>query len=77
MPRDSERELIDRLGRERPIPRPSYRGSLRRRLVAMEGSGAGQPRQLRALIAIYATSGTALLAVAAIGLLGAGPFAAG
>ncbi len=59
----------------RPLPRPEFRGQLRRELTegrrrrAWERQARWQP-----LAASYAAIGAALLAVAAIGLTGAGPF---
>jgi hypothetical protein len=66
-------EVVRRLRAERPVPRPGFRGALRRRLSA---GAAAQTRRLRLVITAYATSGLGLLLVAAIGLAGAGPFAA-
>lgn len=68
-----ERELEARLRSERPIPRPAFRGDLRRALLA--SPHASRPRLLRLLIGAYAGSGAALLLVAVIGLAGAGPLA--
>jgi hypothetical protein len=67
------RPIAERLERERPIPRPAFRGELRRRLLV----APGQPRQrIRLLIGAYATSGLALLLVGALGVAGSGPLAA-
>jgi len=66
--------VIERLQAERPVPHPGFRGELRRRLVATPARS--RPARVKAAIAAYATSGLGLLAVAAIGLVGAGPFAA-
>ena len=63
----------ERLRDERPVPRAAFRGELRRRLLS--GAAAPAPRRLRLAISAYAGSGAVLLALAAIGLLGAGPFA--
>jgi hypothetical protein len=75
-----EREELGRLARrlegERPVPRPAFRGGLRRRLLAQLGQAPSRPRRLRLLVTAYTASGLALLAFAAIGLVGAGPFAA-
>ena len=80
MTRDDERtsqlgELDSRLRAARPVPGAGFRGELRRRLLA-QGEGESAPRRLRVLITAYASSGSALLAVAAIGLAGVGPFGA-
>ncbi len=61
------------LEEHRPVPRPAFRGQLARRLRTRTSS----PYPVRRLIAAYAGSGFALLLVAAIGLAGVGPLAAG
>jgi hypothetical protein len=61
------------LERDRPVPRPAFRGELARRLRARSPS----PQRLRLLIGAYAGAGLALLAVVAVGLAGAGPLAPG
>ena len=70
-----EAEAIDRLGTrletERPIPRPGFRSALQLRLANRREPW--RPRRLGLAIAGYLGSGFALLAVAAIGLAGAGP----
>jgi hypothetical protein len=68
-------ETVRRLEAERPVPRPAYRGELRRRLMA-EAGRLPQPTRVRRLILAYAGSGFCLLAVAAVGLAGVGPLAA-
>jgi hypothetical protein len=60
------------LERERPVPRPAFRGKLARELRPDSSS----PYRVRRLIAAYAGSGVVLLLVVAIGLVGAGPLAA-
>lgn len=73
-----------RLQDERPVPGAGFRSRLRSRLMASsrrraEPGRLGSARRaatMRALGAAYATAGAALLAVAALGLAGAGPFAA-
>jgi hypothetical protein len=67
--------LAERLGSERPIPSASFRGDLRRRLIA-GGPVHGRPARLRALIAGYASAGVALLLVAAVSTAGIGPLGA-
>lgn len=69
--------IAERLDAERPIPRAGFRGELRRRVLRSPRTHEARPRRLQLLITAYASSGLALLAVAAIGLAGAGPFAAG
>jgi hypothetical protein len=71
---DALRSLAERLVRERPVPGGAFRGDLRRRLLGV-GAPFSRPRRLRLLIAAYAGSGAAMMAVAALGLAGAGPFA--
>ena len=68
--------LTRRLEDDRPIPSAGFRGELRRSLIARMEADRFAGARLRRLIFAYATSGAALLAVAAIGLVGAGPFAA-
>ncbi len=66
----------ERLDRERPVPRPGFRGETGRYLSSeVESAPQARPRRLKLLIAGYAGSGLALLVVALIGVLGAGPLA--
>jgi hypothetical protein len=68
--------LSDQLERDRPVPRPSFRGSLRRSLLMpTRGEGATATR-FRVWIAGYAAAGGLCLLVTAIGIAGVGPFAA-
>lgn len=72
--------LAQRLEADAPLPAPTFRGDLRRRLMGLAGRrvhGGTAPRPIRALAAAYAASGALLLAVAAVGLASAGPFAPG
>ena len=69
-------ETVRRLEAERPVPRPAYRGELRRQLIAELERRPARIGRVRLLIAAGAGSVLALLAVAAIGLAGAGPLAA-
>jgi hypothetical protein len=70
-----EADAIDRIGErlqdERPVPRAGFRAELRARLNAAPASW--RPQSLRLAIAGYLTCGLLLLAVAALGLAGAGP----
>lgn len=68
--------LAHRLEVERPVPGAAFRGDLRRRLLNLAGATAARPRRFRLLISAYATSGLGLLAIAAVGVGVAGPFAA-
>ncbi len=66
--------LATRLESERPRPRPGFRAELRRHLIDLTSQpGALRPVRLRLLVSAYLMSGFALLAIAAIGLAGAGP----
>lgn len=66
--------LATRLTEQRPVPRPGMRSALRSRLL---GGALPVPRsRIAGLVFGYATSGALLLAVAAVGLVGIGPFAA-
>lgn len=71
------RELEDYLLRERPLPAPAFRGNLRRHLLSGTVVPVGdRPKRFKTLIVTFATSGATLLAVAVVGVAGAGPFAA-
>ena len=69
-----ERERLERLASrlvgDRPVPRPVFRGDLRRRIVR-----APQTRRLRLRVGAYLVSGAALLAVATLGVNDVGPLA--
>lgn len=69
-----ERERLERLASrlvgDRPVPRPAFRGDLRRRIVR-----APQTRRLRLRVVAYLVSGAALLAVATLGVNDVGPLA--
>ena len=69
-------DVIARLEAERPVPDAGFRGRLRRQLLRHHDGWHSAPARLRRLIAAYACSGAALLAIAVIGVAGAGPFAA-
>jgi hypothetical protein len=76
-PEDHElTEISERLQAERPVPRAAFRGDLRRSLVVAKPSRRAPRERVGVLIGAYAASGTALLAIAAIGLAGVGPLAA-
>jgi hypothetical protein len=66
-------DFEDKLFDERPRPTPAFRSEVRTRLLA---GSRNRPAQIRALIFSYAAAGTLLLAVAALGVAGAGPLAA-
>jgi hypothetical protein len=67
-------QLSERLVEERPLPAPTFRGALRRRLVAQPRGTT--PARLGLAIGACGSSGLALLGAVALGVLGAGPFAA-
>ena len=69
--------IVARLESERPVPRPAFRGELRRALLRNAEQRPSAPRRLRLMIPAFAGSGALLLAIAAIGLAGAGPLAPG
>jgi hypothetical protein len=69
--------IVARLESERPVPRPAFRGDLRRALLRNAEQRPSAPRRLRLMIPAFAGSGALLLAIAAIGLAGAGPLAPG
>jgi hypothetical protein len=54
------------------VPRAAFRGHLRRELLCRADRRPAAPPRLRFVIAALASSGTALLAIAAIGLAGVG-----
>jgi hypothetical protein len=66
--------FADRLEHERPVPSPGFRAGLLDRLLADET--ASRPRRIWALVTAYGAAGVLLMAVAAVGLAGVGPFAA-
>ena len=65
-------DFEDKLFDQRPRPTPAFRSEVRSRLLT---GAKNRPAQVRALIFSYAAGGTLLLAVAALGLAGAGPLA--
>lgn len=75
--RDELIETARLLEASRPLPPPAFRGRLRRDLLSREDrfSRGAQVRARRSVLA-YGGSGTVLLAVAAAGLAGLGPFGA-
>ena len=69
-------DIERKLDAERPVPRPAFRGNLRRSLMSAARVRPEPPRRLRLAIAAYAGTGLLLLAIAAVGLAGAGPLSA-
>ncbi len=72
---DDLNELAERLEGERPVPRAGFRAELKAQLIEAESRRpvAWRPRHLGRLVAGYCGAGSLLLAVAALGLTGAGP----
>ena len=68
--RESLERLASRLVGDRPVPRPAFRGELRRSVAR-----APQARRLRLRVLAYVVSGAALLAIAALGVNDVGPLA--
>jgi hypothetical protein len=62
--------LAERLVAERPVPRPAFRGDLRRNIAR-----APHARRTRQCVAAYLVSGAALLAIATLGVNDVGPLA--
>lgn len=74
---DAELEPIaNRLHDERPVPPAGFRAELRGRLLEVRRRRRAPSQRVRLLVAVYAGSGLALLAIAAIGASGGGPLAA-
>ena len=67
--------LAERLERERPVPRASFRGDLRRHLL-LGAQARSRPERLRLLIAGYAGAGSLLLLAGAASVAGIGPLGA-
>ena len=63
-------QLASRLVADRPVPRPAFRGDLRRRVVRTPHT-----QRVRLRVAAYLASGVALLAIAALGVNNVGPLA--
>ena len=61
----------ERLLAERPLPRPALRAEMRARYARRAADA--RPAHLWRRIAAFAGSGLALIAIAALGLTGAGP----
>jgi hypothetical protein len=69
--RDQLERLAARLVTDRPVPRPAFRGEMRRQIATTEPVLPG----LRLRVATYLATGVALLAVAALGVNDVGPLA--
>ena len=63
------------LRRDRPLPSAAFRGDLRRWLLR-DRYAVERPRWLWRAVAASASLGSVLLAIAAVGVAGGGPFAA-
>ena len=68
--REQLERLASRLVADRPVPRPAFRGELRRSIVR-----APRPRRMRLRVVAYLVSGAALLAISALGVNDVGPLA--
>ena len=64
--------LAERLRDERPLPSPTFRGDLRRRVLS-HAPEMTAPARLRTLIAGYAGAGTLLMLLGALSAAGLGP----
>jgi hypothetical protein len=71
-PPDDVIMLAERLRDERPLPEATFRGRLGRHL-ATRAARVRTPQRVRALISVYATAGSLLLAAGALGAGGFGP----
>ena len=68
--------IADRLEQGRPVPSAGFRGELRRTLLAAPRRSSTIKQRYRLWAVSYVGAGAVCLAIAAIGLAGAGPFAA-
>ncbi|MDX6651907.1 MAG: hypothetical protein QOG09_436 [Solirubrobacterales bacterium] len=73
--RDRLVRFAERLREDRPLPAASFRGELQRRLERRRERSMPVVR-LRRMVTAYVSSGSLLLAIGALGVAGAGPFAA-
>jgi hypothetical protein len=64
-----------RLVAARPLPRPGFRGDLRRETLARGGVLTRRPARLRRRLLAFVVAGAVPILVAASGLTGYGPFA--
>ena len=74
--RNALARVARRLDRERPVPQPGFRALLASKLAQQVDPDRPAPRRLEIVIAAYAGSAFVLLAVAVLGLAGAGPLSA-
>jgi hypothetical protein len=72
-PNPPERQLDEALKRRRPGPSRDFGDQLRERLLATQ-LRARRPARLWPVVAAYLCSGLVLLALAAFGAAGVGPF---
>jgi hypothetical protein len=68
-------QVGDRLAASCPVLRPAYRSQLRAHLASLSEAQPWRPRRLKLAVFAYVGSGLFLLAIAAIGVAGSGPFA--
>ena len=67
----TERELGDRLSRQRPVPAAGFRGALGRYLAARDPGYGPRPRRLRLIVITCLAAGLLLIGVAALLAVGA------
>jgi hypothetical protein len=67
----AERELADRLSRQRPVPAGAFRGALDRHLAERNPGYGPRPERLRLLISAYLGGGSLLLVLGALSCVGA------
>ena len=63
------------LEQSRPVPTAAFRGELRRSLSKGRSPQAATPRRLWLLVMSSSCLGATMLAIAALGVAGSGPFA--
>jgi hypothetical protein len=73
----SDEDLEDLLLRSRPVPSAAFRSRLKVVLTQPRPRARNSRARVRALVAAYGACGSLCLAIAALGVAGAGPLAAG
>jgi hypothetical protein len=58
---EPDRELMDLLGHQRPVPKATFRGDLGRRLAALDPGHGPRPPGLRTIVAAYLATGSFIL----------------
>ncbi len=67
----ADRELGERLGRDRPVPTAGFRGILARRLAERDPGYGPRPRWLVPIVSGCVSGGLALILLSALGATGA------